>query len=159
MKQEINLVVNDKPYKVEVDPQTTLLEVLRDRLSLTGAKSGCGTGHCGACTVLADGETVLSCLTLAITAGDSRITTIEGLSNGGNLHPIQKTFVDYGAIQCGFCTPGMILSAKALLDKNPDPTREDVAVAISGNLCRCTGYVKIIDAVIAAARITMEESK
>jgi aerobic-type carbon monoxide dehydrogenase small subunit (CoxS/CutS family) len=149
--QIIKLIVNGYPYEVIGAPQATLLEVLRDQLDLTGTKCGCGAGECGTCTVLIDGQPRLSCLTLAITAREKNILTIEGLAKGSVLHPIQKAFIDCGAIQCGFCTPGMILSAKALLDWNPNPTREEIKVALSGNLCRCTGYIKIIDAVQVAS--------
>ena len=152
-KQTARFIVNGRPYEVMIEPQMTLVEVLRDQLDLTGTKYGCGIGQCGACTVLVDGKPMSACLTLAITVKDTNIVTIEGLSEGNVLHPIQKAFVDYGAIQCGFCTPGMILTTKALLDKNPNPTREEVKVALSGNLCRCTGYVKIVDAVLAAAEM------
>ncbi len=152
MKQTIELKVNGELYKVEIEPRRTLLEVLREKLGLTGTKEGCGKGDCGHCTVLIDGEPVYSCLTLAIEAQGHDIVTIEGLAEGGKLHPLQQAFVDYGAIQCGFCTPGMILAAKSLLDKNPDPTEDEIKEAISGNLCRCTGYVKIIDAIKAAAK-------
>jgi carbon-monoxide dehydrogenase small subunit len=150
-KQIAGFRVNGKLYEAMIEPHATLLEVLRDPLELTGTKHGCGMGVCGACTVLVDGQPVLSCLTLAMAVKDKSIVTIEGLSEGNVLHPIQKAFVDHGAIQCGFCTPGMIMSAKALLDKNPVPTREAVRIALAGNLCRCTGYVKIVDAVLDAA--------
>lgn len=150
-KQITKFIVNGKPYELIIEPQMTLREVLRDQLDLTGTKYCCGVGECGACTVLIDGKPVLSCLTLAITAREKNILTIEGLAEGNVLHPIQKAFVDYGAIQCGFCTPGVIISTKALLDENPDPTREEVKEGLAGNLCRCTGYVKIVDAVLAAA--------
>jgi carbon-monoxide dehydrogenase small subunit len=150
-KQITKFIVNGQPYELIIEPHMTLQEVLRDQLDLTGTKYCCGVGECGACTVLIDGKPVLSCLTLAITAREKNILTIEGLAEGNVLHPIQKAFVDYGAIQCGFCTPGMILSTKALLGENPDPTREEVKEGLAGNLCRCTGYVKIIDAVLAAA--------
>lgn len=157
MQQQItNFIVNGKPYEVIVKPHTTLIEVLRDQLGLTGTKHGCGIGLCGACTVLVEGKPILACLTLAITVREKNILTVEGLAKGGKLHPIQKAFVDYGAVQCGFCTPGMVLSAKALLDKNPSPTKEEVKVALSGNLCRCTGYAKIINAVLAASEIEGE---
>ena len=132
-----------------MDPHRTLLEVLRENLGLTGAKEGCDLGACGACTVLIDGKAVLSCLTLAVDSQKKEITTIEGLAKEGKLHPLQQNFVDHGAIQCGFCTPGMILSAKAMLDKSPKPTEEEVKRGISGNLCRCTGYTKIIEAIMA----------
>jgi len=152
MKKEIaTFNVNGRPHEVILEPHKTLLEVLRDQLDLTGTKFGCGTGECGGCTVLFNGNPALSCLTLAITAKDKQITTIEGLRAGDGLHPLQKAFIDYGAVQCGFCTPGMILTAKALLDENPDPTVEEVKKGLAGNLCRCTGYVKIIQAVMAAA--------
>ncbi len=151
MKRLIELKVNGESYDVAVEPRRTLLEVLREQLGLTGTKEGCDAGDCGTCTVLLDGEPVPSCLVLAIDAQGKDILTIEGLSNGPELHRIQKAFVDYGAIQCGFCSPGMMLTAKALLDKNPNPTEADVRKAISGNLCRCTGYVKIIEATMVAA--------
>ncbi|MFC2047479.1 (2Fe-2S)-binding protein [Chloroflexota bacterium] len=150
-KQVARFMVNDRSYEVLIEPQTTLAELLRDQLDLTGTKFNCGVGECGCCTVIVDGKLTRSCLTLAITARKKNILTIEGLANGVILHPIQQAFVDYGAIQCGFCTPGMILTAKVLLDKNLKPTREEVTEALSGNLCRCTGYVKIIDAVLGAA--------
>ncbi len=150
-KQIAKFIVNGREYETVIEPRMTLVEVLRDELDLTGTKCSCGVGECGACTVLIDGKPRLSCLTLAITAKDKSILTIEGLADGNTLHPIQKAFIDYGAIQCGFCTPGMILTAKALLDENLKPTREEVKAGLGGNLCRCTGYVKIIDAVLAAA--------
>jgi len=150
-EQIVKFIVNGKSYEIPIEPQMTLVEVLRDKLDITGTKLSCGAGECGACTVLIDGKLVLSCLTLAITAKEKNILTIEGLAEGGNLHPIQKAFIDHGAIQCGFCTPGMILTTKALLDENSNPTQEEVKKALAGNLCRCTGYVKIIDAVLAAA--------
>jgi len=147
MKKLITLTVNGKKYEVAIDPNKTLTQVLRDELDLLGTKEGCGVGDCGACTVILNGRAVNSCLVLAVQANGSEITTIEGVANGPTLHPIQQAFVDHGAIQCGFCTPGMILSAKNLLDKNPHPTELDVREAISGNLCRCTGYQKIVEAV------------
>ena len=150
-KQIATFKVNSRPYEVVVEPQMTLLDVLRDKIDLTGTKYSCGVGECGACTVLIDGRPELSCCTLAITALDKDILTIEGLTRGRLLHPLQRAFVDHGAIQCGFCTPGMILTAKALLDENPNPTNRDIQEALAGNLCRCTGYVKIVDAVKAAA--------
>lgn len=149
--QLIQLRVNGESHTVVVEPQRTLLDVLRDNLGLTGTKRGCDEGHCGACTVLMDGKAVNSCLTLAVRAQGKEIVTIEGLSTGGRMHPLQESFVIHGAIQCGFCAPGMILTAKALLDANPDPTEQDIKAAISGNICRCTGYVKIVEAVKAAA--------
>lgn len=152
MKQIASFIVNGKSYELAIDPHVLLVEVLREELGLTGTKHSCGIGHCGACTVLIDGTPILSCLTLALTVKGKNITTIEGLAEGTTLHPIQKAFIDYGAIQCGYCTPGMILSAKALLDKNSNPAKEQVKQALSGNLCRCTGYVKIVNAVLAAAQ-------
>jgi aerobic carbon-monoxide dehydrogenase small subunit len=151
MKQ-VHLTVNGKEYQVSVAPSRTLLEVIREDLGLTGTKEGCGLGECGACTVIIDQKTVNSCLVLAAEADGKMITTIEGLANGSQLHPIQQAFVDNGGFQCGFCTPGMILSTKALLDENPDPTDEDIRKGISGNFCRCTGYVKIFASIKAAAR-------
>ncbi|HLB12764.1 MAG TPA: (2Fe-2S)-binding protein [Dehalococcoidia bacterium] len=151
MKRALALTVNDEEYEVLADTHRTLLEVLRDSLGLTGSKEGCGLGACGACTVLVDGKANLSCLTLAFSAQGKQITTIEGLAVSGKLHPIQDAAVRYGAIQCGFCTPGWIMSAKALLDENPKPTELQVKTAIAGNLCRCTGYVKIIESIIAAS--------
>ena len=150
-KQEVQLEINGNSYSISVLPQRTLLEVLREDLGLIGTKEGCSEGECGVCTVLLDGSPVRSCLLLAVDVRGRKITTIEGLSKNGRLHPIQNAFIEHGAIQCGFCTPGMILSAKALLDENPSPTEEDIRVALSGNLCRCTGYVKIFKAVQAAA--------
>lgn len=152
MKEQITeFIVNGRIYEILIEPRMTLLEVLRDKLDLTGTKLSCGVGSCGACTVLVDGKAVNSCLTLAITVKGKNIITIEGLAKGPDLHPIQKAFIDHGAIQCGFCTPGMIMSAKALLDKNLKPAKEEIKKALEGNLCRCTGYVKVIDAVLAAA--------
>lgn len=150
-EQIVKFIVNGRSYEIPIEPQMTLVEVLRDKLDITGTKISCGAGECGACTVLIEGKPVLSCLTLAITAREKNILTIEGLAKGNDLHPIQKAFIDNGAIQCGFCTPGMILTTKALLDENSNPTRREVRKALAGNLCRCTGYVKIVDAVLAAA--------
>jgi carbon-monoxide dehydrogenase small subunit len=141
--------VNGEHYEVAVKPNRTLLEVLREDLGLTGTKVGCNQGDCGSCTVLLDGKAVCSCLTLAVEAQGKEIITIEGLASNGQLHPIQQAFIDYFAVQCGYCTPGMIMSAKALLDENPDPTEDEVRHALQGNLCRCTGYVKIIEAILA----------
>lgn len=152
-KQIISLIVNGEEYDVMATPNRTLLEVLRNELNLTGTKEGCGEGACGMCTVLLDGQPVRSCLTLAVEAQGKAITTIEGLAEGGKLHPIQQAFVEHGAIQCGFCTPGMILVTKALLDENPHPTEKEAREAISGNVCRCTGYAKIIEAMLAAAEM------
>jgi len=151
MKTIVQLTVNGAPSEVAVEPNRTLLQVLREDLEFTGAKHGCGLGDCGACTVILDGRPVNSCLVLAVQANGSEVLTIEGLAENGSLHPIQRAFVDKGAIQCGFCTPGMILSAKALLDENPRPTEAEIRTAISGNLCRCTGYQKIVEAVKTAA--------
>jgi len=151
LKRLIELKVNGELHDVVVEPQRTLLEVLREQLGLTGTKEGCDAGDCGACTVLLDGKPVPSCLVLAIDAQGKDILTIEGVANGPELHPIQKAFVDYGAMQCGFCSPGMIITAKALLERNPNPSEAEVRKAISGNLCRCTGYVKIIEAIMAVA--------
>jgi carbon-monoxide dehydrogenase small subunit len=145
------LNVNGRDHEVILEPHMLLIDVLRDKLGLTGTKYACGAGDCGACTVLIDGKPSLSCLTLAVTAIGKRIVTIEGLADGGELHPLQQAFVDAGAIQCGYCTPGMILSAKALLDEDPDPDRDEIKSALAGNLCRCTGYAKILEAVEAAA--------
>lgn len=152
MKQSIELKVNGEIYTVEIEPRRTLLEVLREELGLTGTKEGCGKGDCGHCTVLIDGDPIFSCLTLAVEVQGKEIVTIEGLAEGEKLHPIQQAFVNFGAIQCGFCTPGMLLSAKSLLDKNLNPTEAEIKDAISGNLCRCTGYVKIIEAIQEAAK-------
>ena len=151
MKRKIVLTVNGEVYEVEVEPWWTLLEVLREKLFLTGAKRGCGQGDCGSCTVLLDGQARLACLTLAVAAQGKEILTIEGLAKGEELHPVQRAFVEHGAVQCGFCTPGMVMAAKALLDRNPTPTEEDVREGLSGNLCRCTGYTKIIEAVLASS--------
>jgi len=147
----ITLNVNGKDYPLEVKPNEILLNVLRDRLGLMGTKYGCGIGECGACTVLLDGKAVLSCQTLAFTAEGKRITTIEGLEQDGELDPLQQAFIDEGAVQCGYCTPGMILSAKALLDEKPDPSTEEIKQAIRGNLCRCTGYTNIVRAIKTAS--------
>ena len=149
MKHLIELKVNGEFYEVAVDAHRTLLEVLRGNLGLTGAKEGCDLGTCGTCTVLIDGKAVLSCLTLAVDSQKKEITTIEGLAQDGKLHSLQQNFVDHGAIQCGFCTSGMVLSATAILKESPKPTKEDVKRGISGNLCRCTGYNKIIAAIMA----------
>lgn len=151
MKQVISLTVNGESYEVLAKPSDLLIDVLRDRLGLTGTKEGCDTGKCGACTVLIDGQAVRSCLMLALDARDREITTIEGLAEGGKLHPLQQAFIDHGAIQCGFCTPGMIMAAKAFLDENPTPTEEEVKEAIGSNICRCTGYSSIVEAIQSAA--------
>ncbi len=149
---EIRFKVNGDEVTVAVEPHWTLLRVLREELELTGAKEGCGAGECGACTVIVDGRAVNACLYPALEADGREVVTIEGLSGpDGGLHPLQKAFVEKGAVQCGFCTPGMVLSAKALLDRVPEPTEDDIRTALAGNLCRCTGYVQIIEAVKAAA--------
>ena len=147
----IELTVNGAQYVVAAAPNRTLLETLREDLELTGTKQGCGIGDCGTCTVLLDGMPINSCLVLAVQAVGHEITTIEGISDGNQLHPIQQSFIDHGAVQCGFCTPGMVLSGIAVLDQHPDPTEAQVREGISGNLCRCTGYQKIVEAVLDAA--------
>jgi carbon-monoxide dehydrogenase small subunit len=150
-RRPIRLNVNGADHEISIKPWATLLDVLREDLALTGTKEGCGVGECGACTVLMDGEAVNSCLVLAAEAEGRRIQTIEGLSQGDTLHPIQQAFIEAGGMQCGFCTPGMILAAKALLDEKKDPTAAEIRKALEGNFCRCTGYTKIIDAVKLAA--------
>lgn len=157
MKQTINLKVNGQTYEVETQPWRTLAEVLRHQLNLTGTKISCAEGHCGACTVIVNGKAVNSCLMLIAEAQEKEILTIEGLSKGGELHPIQDAFVSHGAVQCGFCTPGMIMGTKAFLMENPDPSEEEIKKALSGHLCRCTGYVQVIEAVKAAVD-TMKSS-
>lgn len=157
VKQLIRLDINGEIYEVAVSPRDLLVDVIRKKVGLTGTKKGCGQGDCGACTVLIDGRPVLSCLTLAISCQGKKITTIEGLAKDGKLHPIQQAFVEHGAVQCGFCTPGMILSAKALLDRNPKPTEHEIKRSIAGNLCRCTGYKKIVEAIGAAATALASE--
>jgi aerobic-type carbon monoxide dehydrogenase small subunit (CoxS/CutS family) len=152
----VNLKVNDKEYSVEVDGSTRLLDLLRDSLGLTGTKEGCGEGECGACTVIMNGEIVDSCLVLAFQCEGKEIITIEGLENGEELHPAQQAFIEKGAVQCGFCIPGMVLSTKAIIDKNDNPTDEEIREGISGNLCRCTGYNKMVEAVHRAAEIAKE---
>jgi aerobic carbon-monoxide dehydrogenase small subunit len=152
MKHILKLHVNGEEFEVLAATHKTLLEVLREDLGLTGTKRGCDLGTCGACTVLIDGKPQLSCLILAVSTQGKEITTIEGLAQNGELHPLQKAFVEKGAIQCGFCTPGMILTAKAFLNEHPHPSEAEVRQAISGNLCRCTGYVKIVEAIISVDR-------
>lgn len=148
----VNLKVNGEQRSADVPPETTLLKMLRENLGLTGAKLGCDVGDCGTCTVIVDGESVNSCLLLAAKAEGCDVTTIEGLATSAELHPLQKSFEELGALQCGFCGPGMLISAKNLLDKNPEPTVHEIRDALSGNLCRCTGYTKIIEAIQDAGR-------
>jgi len=152
MKRLITLNVNGKSYEVAIESRQSLLQVLREELHLTGSKEGCSEGECGACTVILDGKTVDSCLIFGLEAEGCQITTIEGLSSNGLLHPVQQAFIEHGGAQCGFCTPGMILAAKALLEQTPNPSEEEIRWGLSGNLCRCTGYVKIVAAVQAAAQ-------
>ena len=153
MKHDITLKVNGDVYALQVESRRTLLEVLREHLGLTGTKEMCNKGDCGGCTIILDGRAVLSCMMLAVEADGKEILTIEGLAGKGyQLHPLQKAFVDHGAIQCGYCTPGFIMSAKALLDRNLAPTRDEIKGAISNNICRCTGYVQIVEAIEAAAK-------
>jgi carbon-monoxide dehydrogenase small subunit len=147
----ITLNVNDNEYEVMVAPYHTLCDVLRDKLGFTEVKNSCDSGECGACTVLVDGKAVCSCLMLAAQAEGRKIITIRGLSTNGDLHPLQEKFIEHGAVQCGYCTPGMLLAAKALLDNNPQPSEDEVRMAISGNICRCTGYQQIVEAIMAAA--------
>jgi carbon-monoxide dehydrogenase small subunit len=149
MKQRVALNVNGENYDLEIEPNRLLLHALREDVELTGTKEGCSIGVCGACSVIVDGRLVSSCLTLAIACRGKEITTIEGLAKDGNLHPLQQAFVEYGGLQCGICTPGQIIAAKALLDENPQPTEEQVREWMSGNLCRCTGYYKIFESVMA----------
>jgi len=152
MLYKLNLSVNGDPVSLAIEPHLTLLELLRDTLGLTGTKEGCGAGNCGACTVLLDGEPVNACLLLAVEAEGSEVITVEGLTNNGDLHPVQEALVAHGGLQCGFCTPGMVLSSVALLKRNPRPTEAEIRDALAGNLCRCTGYDKIVRAVQAAAQ-------
>ena len=159
MKMQITLNVNGKEYPLEVTANEILLNVLRDRLGLMGTKYGCGIGECGACTVLFDDRAVLSCQTLAFTADGKKITTIEGLEHNGSLHPLQQAFIDAGAVQCGYCTPGMILSAKALLDNNANPSNQEIKQAIRGNLCRCTGYTNIVRAIKTASEKIKDQGR
>lgn len=154
MKQLMRFNINDELYDDEIDVRRTLLEVLRETFSLTGTKKGCNEGECGACTVLLDGNPVASCLVLAVEAQGKKIETVEGLSRGGKLHPLQQAFVDHGSFQCGFCTPGMLMGAKGLLNENPKPTEAEVRRAIAGNLCRCTGYNKYVEAILDVAEKT-----
>ena len=151
MKKLVELTVNGQRYDVVISPRELLVDVLRKKTGFTGAKKGCGEGQCGACTVLIDGQPVVSCLTLAIACQGKKIATIEGIAESGRLNSLQQAFVDHGAIQCGFCTPGMIMSATALLEENPQPSEAEIRSALVGNLCRCTGYVKIVEAIQDAA--------
>jgi len=149
--QTLTMKLNGEEVTVQVKPSALLVEVLRDELELTGTKVACGEGECGACTVLLDGVPVNSCLVPALKAQGREVMTVEGLAPLGELHPLQKAFVEHGAVQCGYCTPGMLMSAKALLDDNPNPTEDEIRLAISGNLCRCTGYAKIVEAILATS--------
>jgi carbon-monoxide dehydrogenase small subunit len=158
-KIHITATVNGDPAEFLTDPGTTLLDALRDELGLTGSKEGCGSGDCGACSVLLDGRLVCSCLVLAAEAEGHRIETIEGLAQGGELHPLQQKFLEHAALQCGFCTPGLLVASKALLDTNPDPTEEEARYWLAGNLCRCTGYDKVIRAVLDAAAVLRQERR
>ena len=159
MKKQLTLSVNGQDYEVEVEANRLLLQVLRDTIGLTGTKEGCSIGVCGACSVIVDGRLVSSCLTLAIACQEKEITTIEGLARDGELHPLQQAFVEYGGLQCGICTPGQIIAAKALLDENPRPTEEQVKEWMSGNLCRCTGYYKILESVMAVVNNKVSTSR
>ena len=156
----IGFIINGQKKAIETTPSTRLLDLIRDDLGLTGTKEGCGKGECGACTVIMNGELVASCLVLAPQADGAVITTIEGIGNGAHLDPIQEAFIETGAVQCGFCTPGMILAAKKLLEENPYPDEDEIKRGISGNLCRCTGYQKIIDAIkLSANRLSGRKGK
>jgi len=150
-ERKIKVKVNGKNFELSVKPNELLLNVLRDKLGLSGTKYGCGTGDCGACTVLINDEPMLSCLTLAATVDGAEVTTIEGMATNGKLHPIQEAFVKHGAIQCGFCIPGIVMMAKSFLDENPSPTDEEIKESLKGHMCRCTGYVNIIRAIKAAS--------
>ncbi len=150
--EKIHLNINGKDYDLQVKPSATLLDVIREEAGLTGTKEGCGVGECGACTVIMDGKAINSCIMLAVEANNKNITTIEGLVQGDKLHPIQEAFMEVGGLQCGFCTPGMILSAKVLLDANKNPNDEQIRKGLEGNFCRCTGYTKIIESVKVAAQ-------
>lgn len=154
--KKIYLTVNGQDYGLEIDENMRLIDLLREKLGLIGVKEGCSEGECGACSIIMDGEVVNSCLIMAFQAEGSNILTIEGLGENGDIHPIQQAFIDVGAVQCGYCTPGMIMSIKALLDKNPEPSREKIREGISGNLCRCTGYNKIVDATEKASMYIRE---
>ena len=159
MKLHVSTTVNGDAAEFLTDPGTTLLDALRDELNLTGSKEGCSSGDCGACTVICDGNIVCSCLMLGVEAEGKRVETIEGMAKGGHLHPIQQKFLEHAALQCGFCTPGLIVASKALLDANPDPTEEEARYWLAGNLCRCTGYDKVIRAVLDAAAELRQERR
>jgi len=159
MEQTIRFILNGKTHSLQVDTRMLLVDFLRDSLGLLGTKVGCGIGECGACTVLLDGEPVNSCLILAITIDDRQVLTVEGLTASDELSGLQQSFIDAGAVQCGFCTPGMLLAAKALLDRNPSPSVQEIRKAISGNLCRCTGYEKIVRAIEQVARSKMDSAR
>jgi len=159
MERKLQLTINGEDYTFMIEPWRLLSEVIREKAGLTGLKEACGTGECGNCLVILDGKPVKSCLYLAVDANGKDILTIEGLAEGEKLHPIQEAFIEYGAIQCGFCTPGMILAAKSLLDHNPKPTKAEVKEAMEGMLCRCTGYVKIVEAILAAGESMAEQVK
>lgn len=152
-KHSVGLTVNGDRYDLLIEPRKTLLAILRDVIGLTGTKEGCSTGDCGACTVIVNGKAVTSCMMLGVRANDKEITTIEGLSSSGQLHPVQQAFIDKGGYQCGFCTPGFIMASKAYLDENPNPTEAELRHALGNNICRCTGYTKIIEAVMSAAEV------
>ena len=151
MKKQLKLTVNGEPRQIFVQPYYSLLDTLRDELGLTGTKKGCDEGDCGACTVILNGKAVTSCMVLALGLQDAEVTTIEGLATQDALHPVQQAFVDHGGLQCGFCTPGLVMSSVAFLEENPNPTEEEAKFAVGGNLCRCTGYSKVIEAIMAAA--------
>jgi carbon-monoxide dehydrogenase small subunit len=155
--KNINLTINERKILISVDEDLRLIDLLRDKLGLIGTMEGCGEGECGACTVIMDGETVNSCLVMAFQADRSNILTIEGMAKDGVLHPVQRAYMEEGAVQCGFCIPGMVLSTKALLDKNPSPNRDEIREGISGNLCRCTGYNKMLNATERAIKYIEEE--
>ncbi len=150
--RSISLTINGKACKISSSPNETLLDLMRQRLGLVGTKEGCDTGDCGACTVLVNGKAVNSCLVLAVETNGASVTTVEGMSSDGQLHPLQQAFIDHGALQCGFCTPGMIMAGKSLLEEEPNPTEEDIRLAIAGNLCRCADYVSIMKAISAAGK-------
>jgi aerobic carbon-monoxide dehydrogenase small subunit len=160
VKKEIaHFDINGQDYEVLVSPNAVLADFLREQLDLTGTKNACSAGECGSCTVLIDGKPALSCCTLAMSVRDKKVVTIEGLSQGKQLHPLQRSFIENGSIQCGFCTPGMIMAAAGLLNENPNPSREEVIEGLGSNICRCTGYVKIVDAVMAAVELAKRESQ